>query len=821
MGWKKSFNLNVEGEPDFSPRLNEVENKIGNTMNLYTQNKDNLVEAINETSSDLAHTTTEIDMLESNKMEKNTTDIGISQINKNRGLIDQTFLAENLLQQITGNAPVNSIPNDDSILSRMLTRKSVTFPKLSNDSRSILMTNKIKLIDEYLWEQYSGFSSTPTGDWQQDKSQNDARFRIKDLIPMFDQDFEIIFNDDDYEVQYYLFNGEIDQNRTSSSWLTSSPVKVENSLKNSHIGISFRNKSDTELSLTDIDMFDCEVVSQSSKDIKQLSDDVKNNEIGIFANNIIINGDFSRGLRSWGYYSNHVNAEISGEYIRFTPPNSGAGLAQSFVPTEGHVYYFSAVVRAETVGNFVFGFGKVGTGVNIATKTALTSDTKLSDIIVPAGDRNQIVYGRRSTTFWLKEPLVLDLTEIFGEGKEPSKEEFEELLQTVGANWFERKNLIDGRLLLDTTLRIIEEGMPKDKVEDALYFHPELEELTSELMSKVALDDKDYDFEFAFITDSHAIDDSLPSYQGKGDLHCRSVAEFSHLKNMDLAIHGGDLTYDYVPKTDFMRNLSRNIKEMRRVINAPVMIAQGNHDTGDDYYWDQYDWGGWSGEPPTPDKVVSPIEWSNLMGYDKSFVYGDYSKSYYYKDFDTKKMRVIVLNTNDTWFLDEQGRVKYNRTAISDNAYGFKQEQLSWLADTALDFEGKEGWGVIIVSHAPFDVETASRPVKNGLVALEILKARKNRTSYTSTATTGEMGQNISVDYTNAEPVMIVGGLSGHIHSDRIRRTDGIVFVTTTWSRNPNDDYDGAWDYIQVKRDEGKVYLKRFGNRGTDREFNI
>lgn len=63
------------------------------------------------------------------KMDKNTTDISITQINKNKGKIDQTFLAEELLQQIVGNAPINAVPADGSITSIKLADDSVTYEK--------------------------------------------------------------------------------------------------------------------------------------------------------------------------------------------------------------------------------------------------------------------------------------------------------------------------------------------------------------------------------------------------------------------------------------------------------------------------------------------------------------------------------------------------------------------------------------------------------------------------------------------------------------------------------------------------------------------
>ena len=67
------------------------------------------------------------------KMDKNTTDISISQINKNLGKIDQTYLSDELLQQMTGTTPINAVVGDNSITTQKLASKSVNLSKFSTD----------------------------------------------------------------------------------------------------------------------------------------------------------------------------------------------------------------------------------------------------------------------------------------------------------------------------------------------------------------------------------------------------------------------------------------------------------------------------------------------------------------------------------------------------------------------------------------------------------------------------------------------------------------------------------------------------------------
>jgi lysophospholipase L1-like esterase len=60
------------------------------------------------------------------------TNLSISQINKNLGKIDQTYLTEELLQQIAGTADINAVPADGSITTPKMANKAITAEKLKN-----------------------------------------------------------------------------------------------------------------------------------------------------------------------------------------------------------------------------------------------------------------------------------------------------------------------------------------------------------------------------------------------------------------------------------------------------------------------------------------------------------------------------------------------------------------------------------------------------------------------------------------------------------------------------------------------------------------
>lgn len=59
--------------------------------------------------------------------------IKVSQIDKNQGKIDQTYLTDDLLQQMAGNAPVNSVPANGGVTTEKLADQSVTKSKIASD----------------------------------------------------------------------------------------------------------------------------------------------------------------------------------------------------------------------------------------------------------------------------------------------------------------------------------------------------------------------------------------------------------------------------------------------------------------------------------------------------------------------------------------------------------------------------------------------------------------------------------------------------------------------------------------------------------------
>ncbi|WP_172369561.1 M14 family metallopeptidase [Sporosarcina jiandibaonis] len=68
------------------------------------------------------------------KMKKG--EVTVSDINKNKGKFDQTYMTDEFLQQMAGNTPINAVPADNSLTTKKYADKSVTLDKLSFTKKS-------------------------------------------------------------------------------------------------------------------------------------------------------------------------------------------------------------------------------------------------------------------------------------------------------------------------------------------------------------------------------------------------------------------------------------------------------------------------------------------------------------------------------------------------------------------------------------------------------------------------------------------------------------------------------------------------------------
>ena len=106
-----------------------------------------LNEKISGLSSQLEHNANDLINVK-NVINERLNDISVSQINKNKGKIDSTYLSDELLNQITGNTPISGVIADKSITSIKIAEKAITSDKMStellNNTYSLTKSKKIR-----------------------------------------------------------------------------------------------------------------------------------------------------------------------------------------------------------------------------------------------------------------------------------------------------------------------------------------------------------------------------------------------------------------------------------------------------------------------------------------------------------------------------------------------------------------------------------------------------------------------------------------------------------------------------------------------------
>lgn len=247
-----------------------------------------------------------------------------------------------------------------------------------------------------------------------------------------------------------------------------------------------------------------------------------------------------------------------------------------------------------------------------------------------------------------------------------------------------------------------------------------------------------------------------------------------------------------------------------------LLQTMGNHDGSwghnadyaDPYYCYQMD----SGE--LYDHVFRKQE--NMSNH----VFGGGDKSYFYVDDTASKIRIIMLNS--LWLEDS-----FDNNGVANRkrmrTYGFGQAQLSWLANTALNFS-EDGWSVILATHVP-PIATYDSTYRDEAVLRGILGDFINATGG-NTYTYGTKGTWDFVSVTSIQPThtaRVIGMFCGHNHRDTIdASTHDFPVITITsdanlsYDDNEEDrvygtDNEHAIDFVTVNTVTQAVTLTRLG----------
>ena len=257
---------------------------------------------------------------------------------------------------------------------------------------------------------------------------------------------------------------------------------------------------------------------------------------------------------------------------------------------------------------------------------------------------------------------------------------------------------------------------------------------------------------FITISDPHHATDETTGWKAKieqGNLDaCRAIKALAFALPLDFVAFLGDLTFGY--RTTTKEQFLAQCKEFHKWIDegfrdVDQFWAVGNHDTG------EYLAGEWT----QSDGTVREEDLTKLYGADTIYPYfgayneavsgmvmGSTSAGYCYKDFTSKKLRVICLNT-----------VEGELTSGESDTTGMSNAQLLWFAQTLYSLGSKSdaaSWGCVVLGHYPLDWGWSK-------AGGNILKAYLDGGSVTFDGST--------VDFSGANSATIYGNFHGHLHN--------------------------------------------------------
>lgn len=201
--------------------------------------------------------------------------------------------------------------------------------------------------------------------------------------------------------------------------------------------------------------------------------------------------------------------------------------------------------------------------------------------------------------------------------------------------------------------------------------------------------------------------------------------------------------------------------------------------------------------------VISAAELHRLCGsYNAGAVMGSTTEGYCYRDFKSKKLRVICLNTAEAT----------EKEYVSD-------AQKLWFANTLKAVGAKSGWNVLILSHHPLDW--------GGVCILSnIVKA------YVDGKTIAVGGGN-AVNFKGSNNAKILAAIHGHVHCFKAAKLNAIANSTGTeynvwrvatpnmcFSRNNEYGQNGNAEYYGIEFGETTTYNKT-DNSANDTAFVV
>lgn len=286
---------------------------------------------------------------------------------------------------------------------------------------------------------------------------------------------------------------------------------------------------------------------------------------------------------------------------------------------------------------------------------------------------------------------------------------------------------------------------------------------------------------FIAASDAHQLDTSADIMNGNLHAGMAMKALAYILPGIDFACYLGDYTVGSATTTlaegrQHFAEINADIDEAFEGI--PQFRTLGNHDSL------QY-------SKAQNGSVLSPAELYRLCGsYNKGAVMGSTTEGYCYRDFNSKKLRVICLNTAEN----------------SEKEYVSDAQKL-WFANTLKAVGAKAGWNVLILSHHPLDWGAV-------YILSNIVKA------YVDGRTIPVGGGN-AVNFKGSNSAKILAAIHGHVHCFKAAKLNYIannigteynVWRVATpnmcFARNNEYGQNGSAEYYGIEFGETTTYNK-------------
>ena len=298
---------------------------------------------------------------------------------------------------------------------------------------------------------------------------------------------------------------------------------------------------------------------------------------------------------------------------------------------------------------------------------------------------------------------------------------------------------------------------------------------------------------FIAMSDAHQLDTSADIVAGNKHAGMAAKVLAYALPGIDFCCYLGDYTAGSSTTTlaegrQHIREINADIDEAFEGI--PQLRTLGNHDSL------QY-------SASQNGSVLSAAELYSLVGaYNTGATMGSTTEGYCYRDFETKKFRVICLNTAEAT----------QKEYVSD-------AQKLWFANTLKAAGAKSGWNVLILSHHPLDWGSVC-------ILSNIVKAYVDGSSITVSSGT-------TVNFSGSNNATILAAIHGHVHCFKAAKLNsiannvgteyGVYRVATPnmcFARNNEYGQNGSAEYYGIEFGESTTYAKT-ANSAKDTAFVV